>query len=134
MMDFGQALQQLKAGETISRDGWNGKGMFLYLVGEGRYPAATPAGQRIAHDQPDGLVPYRPYIAMKTAQGDVVPWVASQSDILATDWQVGANADEEIKIGGSCGAFEESGEYPPSLMDVQDVTFSSPTDRPGVEL
>ena len=90
-MNFGEALEALKKGEgaTISRTGWNGKGMFLYYVPEGQYPARTKAARDAFGE--DALVPYRPYIAMKTAQGDVVPWGASQSDILADDWQVGAN-------------------------------------------
>jgi hypothetical protein len=37
---------------------------------------------------PDDMVPYRDYIAMKTAQNDVVPWVASQTDVLAEDWEI----------------------------------------------
>lgn len=82
-MDFGEALHKLRAGKAVARTGWNGKGMFLYLVGPGDYPPATDVA-KTAFD--GGLVPYRPYLAMKTAQGDVVPWVASQSDLLASDW------------------------------------------------
>lgn len=89
--DFGWALRHLKAADTVSRSSWNGKGMYIYLVREGRYPPTTPAGEAIAFQQSDHRVPYRPYIAMKTAQGDVVPWVASQSDLLADDWMEGAN-------------------------------------------
>jgi hypothetical protein len=81
---FGWALKQLHNGARIARSGWNGKGMFLYLVPPGSYPARTDVAKQEWGDQ---LVPYRAYIAMKTAQGDVVPWVASQSDILETDWQ-----------------------------------------------
>jgi hypothetical protein len=87
-MDFGDALAYLRAGRKVARSGWNGKGMFVYFVGPGRYPPATAAAREIAADQPDGLVPYRPYVAMKTVDGDVVPWLASQSDILADDWQI----------------------------------------------
>lgn len=85
-MGFGGALAALEDGLAAAREGWNGKGMFIYLVAEGRYAPTTPAGHAIASQQPDGLVPYRPYIAMKTVSGDVVPWVASQTDILARDW------------------------------------------------
>jgi hypothetical protein len=86
--DFGVVVAGLKAGYRFTRKGWNGANQFIYLVGEGRYPAATHAGQMIANGQPDGLVPYRPYVALRTAQGDVVPWAASQSDMLASDWEV----------------------------------------------
>ena len=85
-MDFGRALDALRCGRAVQREGWNGAGMFLYLVGKGDYPAAS----KIAKDYwgEDALVPYAPYIAMKTAQGFVVPWLASQTDVLAYDWHV----------------------------------------------
>lgn len=87
MTDFGYALRLLKLGVKVARQGWNGKGMYLYLVPENRYPPTTPSGQAIADKHEDGLVPYGAYIAMKTAQDNVVPWLASQTDILANDWQ-----------------------------------------------
>lgn len=87
-LTFGEAVESMRAGLKVARSGWNGKGMFLYMVGSGRYAPTTPAGREIANQQTDGLVPYRPYIAMLTVQGDVVPWLASQSDILEDDWVV----------------------------------------------
>lgn len=85
-MNFGQALEALKGGSSVARSGWNGKGMFLYHVPAGEYPARTA----IAKGQwgENGLVPYGAYIAMKTAQDNVVPWLASQTDVLADDWEV----------------------------------------------
>lgn len=83
---FGIALTALKMGNRISRQGWNGKGMYLYMVGAGRYQPTTETGHRIAASHQDYLVPYRPYIAMFTVDKDVVPWVASQSDLLMDDW------------------------------------------------
>jgi hypothetical protein len=83
---MGEALVALRNGRAVQRAGWNGKGMFIYLVGPGRYAATTAPGMMIATEQADGLVPYGPYVAMKTAQGDVVPWLASQTDLLAQDW------------------------------------------------
>lgn len=85
-MDFSNALYGIKNGHRVARSGWNGKGMYLYLVPENRYAPTTPSGEEIAATQPDGLVPYGAYIAMKTAQDNVVPWLASQTDLLATDW------------------------------------------------
>ena len=85
-MSFGLAIEAAKKGAKITRRGWNGKGMFLYYVPEGRYPARTDAAKSIAAE--DGKVDYGAYIAMKTAQGNVVPWLASQTDILADDWEV----------------------------------------------
>ena len=85
-MDFSSALIGLKNGHSVARAGWNGKGMYLYLVPENRYAPTTSAGHRIAAKHDDGLVPYGAYIAMKTAQDNVVPWLASQTDLLADDW------------------------------------------------
>jgi hypothetical protein len=87
-LTFGEAVESLKAGHKVARQGWNGKGMFIYYVGEGRYPPTTPAGLEIAGEHKDNRVPYRPYLAMFTAQQDVVPWLASQSDVLEEDWVV----------------------------------------------
>lgn len=83
-IDFGGALEALKKGHMLARKGWNGKGMFLYLVGPGNYPAATKVAKKYWGE--NALVPYQSYIAMKTADGTVVPWLASQTDMLATDW------------------------------------------------
>lgn len=67
--NFGWALWKLTSGKRVSRLGWNGKGMYIEL------------------QKPDANSKMTlPYIFMKTAQGDLVPWLASQTDILATDW------------------------------------------------
>lgn len=85
-LTFGLAVEALKQGRRVSRRGWNGSGMFIYYVPPGAYPARTEAAKD--HFGSDALVPYRDYIAMKTVNEEVVPWVASQTDILATDWEV----------------------------------------------
>lgn len=85
-MTFGEALFWLKRGERLTRNGWNGKGQFIYYVKPGRYAPCTPTGEKLAGE--DGKVPYRDYIAIFTVQGTVVPWVASQTDILAGDWEI----------------------------------------------
>lgn len=85
-MDFGMALNAAKCGKAIARQGWNGKGMFLYHVPAASYPAKTDVAK--AHYGEGALVPYGAYIAMKTAQDHVVPWLASQTDMLATDWYI----------------------------------------------
>ena len=88
MMNFSSALESLKHGHAVARKGWNGKGMFIYIVGPGRYTPCTLVAEKIAEKEEDGKVPYEPYIAMKTVQGTVVPWLASQTDILAEDWTI----------------------------------------------
>lgn len=87
-MNFGHAIEMLKRGEAVARAGWNGKGMFLYLVPapEQGYPAQTGVAKAFFGE--GALVPYGAYIAMKTATGEVVPWLASQTDVLAEDWCV----------------------------------------------
>jgi hypothetical protein len=87
-LSFGLAIEALKMGQKVTRLGWNGKGMFLYYVPAASYPAARNTLETMRGQFPDDMVPYRAYIAMKTAQGDVVPWVASQSDVLADDWRL----------------------------------------------
>lgn len=83
-MNFGYALESLKQGYKLAREGWNGKGMWLYYVPSNAYDAQTNAAKKAFGDK----VPYRAYIAMKTVDNDVVPWVASQTDLLAEDWVI----------------------------------------------
>lgn len=83
---FGWALAKLKDGFRIARHGWNGVGMFAYLVPAASYPVQTGAAKE--HFGDGAMVPYRAYLALKTAQGDVATWVPSCSDVLADDWAV----------------------------------------------
>jgi len=83
-LNFGAAVHHLKEGKKLARAGWNGKGMYLYFVPANSYPAVT----EIAKKEFGEMVPYAAYIAMKTAQGNVVPWLASQTDILSEDWEI----------------------------------------------
>ena len=83
-MQFSIILPCLKAGSRAARTGWNGKDMFIFLV-----PGSTFQVNRaplLGIYQEGTTIEYRPHIDMKTADGTVVPWVASQSDILADDW------------------------------------------------
>jgi Protein of unknown function (DUF2829) len=74
-MDIGQAIRRLQSGDKVAREGWNGKGMYLFLVRD--------------WDTRDGLdQPTLPFVAMKTVNGGVVPWLCSQTDLLANDWEV----------------------------------------------
>lgn len=87
-MSFGLAVEALKKGFKVARAGWNGKGMFLYYVPAASYPAQRNALGTMVGQFPDDMVPYGAYIAMKTAQNNVVPWLASQTDVLANDWSI----------------------------------------------
>lgn len=83
---FGIALEGIRRGEQWCRKGWNDAGMFIFLVPGSHF---TVNRAPLLGIYPVGTeIDYRPHIDMKTAQGDVVPWVASQSDLLAEDWWV----------------------------------------------
>lgn len=72
--DFSSALLVLKMGQRVERAGWNGKGMWLVLVNAWQ-PVDLVMGEAV------------PFIAMKTADGKLVPWSPSQTDVLANDWR-----------------------------------------------
>ena len=83
---IGWAVKQMQNGELVRRSGWNGKGMFLFLVPGSRFTVNRPPLLGI---YPEGtVVDYHAHVDMKTAGGDVVPWLCSQSDLLATDWEI----------------------------------------------
>lgn len=79
-MDFGEAIRELKAGKKVARDGWNGKGIFIELQ-------VPDVNSKMTS----------PYIFINTtglqtdnvdAPKSLVPWLASQTDMLADDWVV----------------------------------------------
>ena len=85
-INFESALSLLKGGHRIAREGWNGKGMFLYLVGGSTFNVnRAPLTDFYAEGTE---ITYLPHIDMRTADGSCVPWLASQTDILADDWCV----------------------------------------------
>ena len=69
--DIGWARSMLGQGYRVCRNGWNGKGMWLELQVPDAHSKMT-----------------LPYVYMRTAQGDLVPWLCSQTDLLAEDWEV----------------------------------------------
>lgn len=68
---FAQALIELKNGKRVCREGWNGKGQYIEMQRPDSHSKMTS-----------------PYLFIKTVQGDLVPWFASQSDLLAEDWML----------------------------------------------
>lgn len=75
-MTFGDAIEALKQGKSVQREGWNGKNMYLYLLST--LEQTSPSQFR-----------YEPCIVMFTAQGKHQPgWLASQADMLANDWRL----------------------------------------------
>lgn len=85
-MNFSQALAYLKVGKRLQRAGWNGKGMFVFLVAGSNFKVNREPLLSIMGKGAE--VTYCPHIDMKTADNKVVPWIASQTDIMADDWQV----------------------------------------------
>lgn len=85
-MSFGLAVEALKEGEKVCRAGWNGKNMFLFLVQGSTFQVnRAPLNQFYEEGT---TVNYCPHIDMKTADDKIVPWLASQTDVLADDWMV----------------------------------------------
>lgn len=80
MSSFSLALAALKKGHRVCRSGWNGKGMYLKYIG--------PHDYSVNVNVYDGLWYAAPWIGMKTADNGFVPWLASQTDLLAEDWDV----------------------------------------------
>jgi hypothetical protein len=81
---FQIALNLLKSGHRVARTGWNGKGMFVFLVPGSTFTVNRPPLLGI---YPEGtVINYQPHIDMRTADGTIVPWLASQTDLLAEDW------------------------------------------------
>jgi hypothetical protein len=79
-MEFGQATRLMREGKKVQREGWNGKGMFLFTIAGDTWDFTTDI---------EGVddIETLPFICMKTADNKLVPWLASQTDVLAYDWQ-----------------------------------------------
>lgn len=85
-LDFSDALKAAKQGHRIARKGWSGKGMFVFLVSGSvfkvnREPLLSMLGEGTE-------VTYRPHLDMKAADGTIGVWLASQTDLLAEDWEI----------------------------------------------
>lgn len=96
-LTFSVALQYIKMGKKVAREGWNGKGMFVFLVPGSTFKVNRPPLLGI---YPEGTeIKYHAHIDMKTADGQIVPWLASQTDVLAEDWEVvDAVDDRQLKL------------------------------------
>jgi Protein of unknown function (DUF2829) len=81
MNTIGWAVKELHHGRRVRRAGWDGKGTWLALQVPDAHSKMT-----------------LPYVYMSTAQGDLVPWLCSQSDLLALDWEL---ADVESAAAAS---------------------------------
>lgn len=90
-LTFGLAIEALKQGKKVARKGWNGKGMFLYLVRGTMVDKENLRNEASIQPIEDhtGTVTFLAHIDMFTAQKTVnVGWLASQTDILSEDWEI----------------------------------------------
>lgn len=93
-MNFGEALQALKDGKKVQREGWNGKGMFLVKAGGYTVPLdKLREGTHFTKEflESEGCTEFNivPHIDMWSAQKTYVTgWLASQTDLMADDWQI----------------------------------------------
>ena len=95
-MTLGEAIEKLKSGEKVCREGWNGKGMFIVLMSGMKLPSFNTQGtDRKVNDRTakwigeDTPLDSQAYIAMFTATKQWQPgWLASQADMLSEDWMV----------------------------------------------
>lgn len=93
-MNFGDAIQELKNGKCVARTGWNGKGMFLiraggYTAAPDRLREGSPISAEFLARRGCRELVIQFHIDMWTAQNEYqTGWLASQSDMQATDWEV----------------------------------------------
>ena len=84
--DFSAALGLLKGGDKVAREGWNGKDMFIFLV-EGSVFRVNRAP--LLGIYPEGTeITYHAHIDIRCVDGQIVPWLCSQTDMLAEDWRI----------------------------------------------
>lgn len=84
-MNFSEALVLIKAGKRLTRLNWNGPGQFVFLVNGSTFEVNR---EPLSLMYPPGtVIDYLPHIDIRTKQGPIVPWQASQIDLLANDWQ-----------------------------------------------
>lgn len=117
-LTFSEALRIVKKGGRVAREGWNGKGMFIFLVPGSTFTVNRPPLLGI---YPEGtVINYHPHIDMRTATGEIVPWLASQTDLLAEDWEVLADAavDGDAPPLSTAKAAAEGHEANPWPIDV----------------
>lgn len=86
-MSFGQAIEMMKLGYKVTRQGWNGKGMFIYI--QKNTVITKDMAKNEVLKEIDGDITINSHIDMKTADGSIcIGWVASQTDMLSNDWAI----------------------------------------------
>lgn len=85
-MDFGEALVALKRGARVAREGWNGNGMFIFLVNGSNFRVNREPLVSILGEGTE--VTYRPHIDICQPDGSIGTWAPSNGDALAEDWRI----------------------------------------------
>lgn len=84
--DIGWAVMTLRLGARVRRRGWNGKGLFIFLVPGSSF--AVSRAPLLGIYKEGEIVDYQSHVDMHTADDTLVPWLCSQTDLLATDWEI----------------------------------------------
>jgi len=85
-LTFGLAIEALKLGNKVARSGWNGKGMFVFLVSGSTFKVSRAPLLGIF---PEGHeINYKPHIDIKNVDGSISTWVPSIGDVMAEDWVI----------------------------------------------
>ena len=90
-MTFGMAIEAMKLGKKVARAGWNGKGMYVWIMpGSTVKDCKTITDPHLKSiDEAEGEIRFLGSVRMRTATGDVLTgWLASQTDMLSDDWQI----------------------------------------------
>lgn len=89
-MNIGIVIEHLKKGEMASRIGWNGRNMYIVLVSpiSPEHEEKNHSGMWAFINGSKDMIATSPFIAIKTADNKLVPFVASHADLLSDDWCV----------------------------------------------
>lgn len=82
-MDFSEALKELKNNHRVCRAGWNGQRQYVRL-----YSPVAHGMEQLIFAEDNGTKPLLPFLILKNADDKYVPWLASQGDLLAEDWEL----------------------------------------------
>jgi len=85
-MDFSEALTQIKAGAKIKRKGWNNPDQYIFLFNSFELLGSPVPPDNISSELKNTFIDK--FVVIKTVQNTLVPWIASQTDLLAEDWEV----------------------------------------------
>ena len=91
-MNLSQILTYIKCGYHVRRSGWNGKGMYIFIIKEWDFVIDN----LVFHV--DDNCETIPFLAMKTVDNKIVPWLCSQTDMLAEDWEIIEQGEESEEL------------------------------------